>query len=184
MKYNATQYYYDGYAAQTNGLAYEHCQIEIGTHARLDWFRGWRDAERDNRKKSSPSEIDSSNKQFESLATKEDEAWRGDGLPPVGAECEWLVVDHNWIGVKVLAYHDDEAWLQPLNGAKSFTVGGPGDFRPIRTEAERKREEAEGAMRLCLKGTGYGMMQGAAKIVFDAIAAGKIPNIKLECAHE
>ncbi|MBD8129253.1 hypothetical protein [Pantoea agglomerans] len=120
--------------------------------------------------------------------------WNGNGLPPVGCECELV----NFYGndfPEFVGEHGEQVKIIGSGFTNGCPVafyeadGGRGGmlayaveqcFRPIRTEAERKREEAEVAMRLCLKGTGYGMTEGAAKTVFDAIAAGKIPHITLK----
>lgn len=109
------------------------------------------------------------------LAASTQPTWGGEGLPPVGTECEWLASgDHDWMRVKVLAYHEDEVWLQPLNGAQSFTVGNPDDFRPIRTEAERKREEAIKELTEWIS-EGYSPTQ-----IYDlVIAKGEITGVKL-----
>lgn len=120
--------------------------------------------------------------QYESaLAASKQTAWSGEGLPPVGLACEWLASgDHDWMEVKVLAYHEDEVWLQPLNGAQSFTVGNPDDFRPIRTEAERKREEFAHACIAIDNNTNPSNSMEFFCSIYDAIAAGKIPGIRLE----
>lgn len=119
--------------------------------------------------------------------------WNGEGLPPVGCECELV----NFYGEDFPDFVGEPGETVKIIGngfANSCPVafyeadGGRGKmlayavsacFRSIRTEEERKREEAEVAMRLCLKGTGYGMTEGAAKTVFDAIASGKIPGVRL-----
>ena len=104
----------------------------------------------------------------------------------MSAECEWKASgDHDWIKVRVLAYHEDEVWLKSLLGGTSFAVGNPAGFRPIRTESERKRSD------ICDKI--YGAITNAerkdnrsdmAEAVYDAIAAGKIPGVKLEAPDE
>ena len=111
------------------------------------------------------------------LAAPNQPAWDGEGLPPVGIECEWLASgDHDWMRVKVLAYHEDEVWLQPLNGAQSFTVGNPDDFRPMRSEAERKRDKF---LSYC-----NGKPVNTYAELYDDIADGKIHGVKLEADHE
>lgn len=53
-------------------------------------------------------------------------------------------------------------------------------FRPIRSEADKKREHAIEALSQVVEyrhGCGYKPMSGW---IYDAIAAGKIPGIKLE----
>lgn len=51
----------------------------------------------------------------------------------------------------------------------------------IKNEREtKKRDEVETAFRTCLAGTGAGITPLAAKCLYDAIAAGKIPGIRIE----
>lgn len=186
MKFNETEHYYQGYSSHQTGVLYESSPHVIGTPARLEWCRGWRDAEYDSRRRLQKYEAENANQQLESLASKPVEVWSGVGLPPVGTECEWLASgDHDWIGVKVLAYHEDEAWLQPLNGAQSFTVGNPDDFRPMRSDADRKREEIANALDKELGNIEkYPTWKDALIGVYDLVAAGKVPHIKPEPDHE
>lgn len=109
--------------------------------------------------------------------------WDGVGLPPVGVECEWLASgDHEWIAVTVLCYDGEDAWLKPSDGSQSFVVGNVDNFRQPRTEAERKRDAAIEAidwfMPECIQDTPNEFYH--AKKIYDAIAAGKIPGVKLE----
>lgn len=185
MKLMKSSSYYAGYEnARKGGTA-----GWTGTASALDEYaEGMRDFHADQRLKDAVLEQDlnecigncNTNQQFESLAAKPAAMWSGDTLPPVGAECEWLASgEHDWMRVKILAYHEDEVWLQPLNGGQSFTVGNPDDFRPIRTEAERKREEA--IKKIAEMGFfSYDEDLTSAAFLFDAIAAGKIPHIQLE----
>lgn len=114
--------------------------------------------------------------------------WNGDGLPPVGIKCEHCpggTTQHEWEVVTVAGVHENTStgftdyWLVRENGS-SYIVGNPYRFRPLRTEAEKAREDAETAMRTCLAGTGAGITPLAAKGIYEAIAAGKIPGVKLE----
>ena len=108
--------------------------------------------------------------------------WSGDGLPPVGCECETIHRScDSWQPIKVIAVNDGAVF--------GFWVGGNTpcalpvevyQFRPLRTEAGKAREDAETAIRTCLAGTGAGITPLAAKGIYDAIAAGKIPGVKLE----
>lgn len=102
--------------------------------------------------------------------------WDGDGLPPVGVECETMLKVHGspWVKFKCLA----------VDGIAAFGFTGKGhivaqenthNFRPIRTEAERKREEAVNAIQqklLC--------RNEVAVDFYEHLAAGKIPGIKME----
>lgn len=196
MKYNASNYYYDGYAAYTNGLSHDQCQLEMGTTSRVDWYRGWRDAEIDNRKKPSPSEIDSSNQQFESLASKPDEVWNGDGLPPVGCEVEAMMPGKagkqwEWRKVKValsgIAGAEKECLVYDLETTAPAWVD---EFRPIRNQEEFRREEACAAIKSIIVDFDLesiehrGDEMEIAKEIFFSIRAGKIPHIILEAADE
>lgn len=121
----------------------------------------------------------------EALAASQKPAWNGEGLPPVGCECEWLASgDHDWVRVTVLVYDGDGACLKPSDGSQSFFVGNVCGFRPLRTEVDKKREVAAQALCDSCGGTGkvdenlgFGIMWFD---VFDAIAAGRIPGVKLD----
>lgn len=121
--------------------------------------------------------------------------WSGEGLPPVGCECEWQ--DKNtkqWNPVKVVYASEWVTVIREINKEKGddlveIAIENYGDdarlkFRPIRSEADIKRHDA--AQALCYAGGGIGKVDESAGIgscwfdVYDAIAAGKIPGVKLE----
>lgn len=108
--------------------------------------------------------------------------WNGDGLPPVGCECETIHRScDSWQPIKVIAVNDGAVFGFWVSGNTPCAL--PVEvyqFRPLRTEAEKSREAAETAMRACLSGTGAGITPLAAKGIYDAIAAGKIQGVKLE----
>jgi hypothetical protein len=113
--------------------------------------------------------------------------WDGEGLPPVGVECEYsLNSGRTWSKCKIdyiLGTQGLVMLADVFEGGQwvSFhEYDGKLKFRPLRTEAEKAREAAETAMRTCLAGTGAGITPMAAKGIYDAIAAGKIPGVKLE----
>lgn len=114
-----------------------------------------------------------------------DPAWNGEGLPPVGTICEAKVprqiTGWEWREVKVVESGipgaEKEALVYDL---ETTSPSWADEFRPLRNEAEKAREGAETAMRVCLAGTGAGITPLAAKGIYDAIAAGKIPGVKLE----
>lgn len=108
--------------------------------------------------------------------------WSGDGLPPVGFICEGRFPRHpgisfEWQECLVLYVFEREC---AVKSKSTSTLHYCDEFRPLRTEAERAREDAQTAIRTCLAGTGAGITPMAAKGIYDAIAAGKIPGIKLE----
>lgn len=124
-------------------------------------------------------------------------AWGGEGIPPVGVECEFFrwgnlgyideitpddgtiveivahKVSHDGNNVAVAFWHKDGGCRSSCFVAKSF--------RPIKSESERRRSETldkiYGAM---LKAERGGNRADMADCVYDAIAAGKIPHVKLE----
>lgn len=106
--------------------------------------------------------------------------WSGVGLPPVGCECEvrYRHGGTDWGKFKCLAIDRDIAF----GWCADEPVTLPDDcyeFRPILSEADKKRDELQTAFRTCLAGTGAGITPLAAKCLYDAIAAGKIPGLKL-----
>nr|DAH11558.1 MAG TPA: hypothetical protein [Caudoviricetes sp.] len=111
--------------------------------------------------------------------------WNGEGLPPVGCECEWQ--DKNtkqWQPVKVVYASEWVTVIREINKEKGddlveIAIENYGDdarlkFRPILSESELKREEAVKAITLT------GWCQTAAEEIYDLIAAGKVPGMKLE----
>ena len=114
-------------------------------------------------------------------------AWNGEGLPPVGMEIEYSFAKVNYrtdfSRGKVLAYGMQSVFMEHWASKNEFIQ--PLDkieFRPIRSEADRKRDAAVEAID-------YWMPEFIpdtpnkyyhAKKIYDAIAAGKIPGVKLE----
>lgn len=99
-------------------------------------------------------------------------AWTGEGLPPVGCECEcqfrggWQKCTILFSGKQiVVAMVDDDEYPFESKGLL---------FRPIRSEADKRREEAIKDMTLT------GWCESAAEEMYDLIAAGKVRGVKLE----
>ena len=108
--------------------------------------------------------------------------WNGDGLPAVGCECEAI-------------HRSSDAWQQiivvAVNGGAVFGFWAAGgtpcalpievyQFRPLRTEAERKRDDAKKAISELRDRDGYKLAACMIDTIYDAISAGKIPGVKLE----
>ena len=118
------------------------------------------------------------------LAASKQPEWTGEGLPPVGCECE-AFDGVSWFPVVIVGRYDGFAFAWNYDYRKTLTVNEEHsiNFRPIRTEAERKRGEI--AQQMCnLFGNGIEIdeKEGYGKAwldVYDAIAAGKIPGIRL-----
>lgn len=108
--------------------------------------------------------------------------WNGEGLPPVGCECEvndertdsWSLVDS--VLAHACVHGRDVAVFQIAD----YIGYSPTDrFRPIRTEAERRRESSVDAICDILRvDRDCGERIYLVKI-YEAFAAGKIPGIRL-----
>lgn len=121
------------------------------------------------------------------LTASQKPAWNGEGLPPVGCECEYLDNNGKWHPVTI-KYASDQLVVisgitkiidveQGTEIAKDIIIDKP-KFRPTRSEAERKRDDAKHTIaELCRSSASNGH---AADLIYDAIAAGKIPGVKLE----
>lgn len=119
--------------------------------------------------------------QYESaLAASQKVEWSGDGLPPVGCECEARYREADgaeWFFFRCVGVDCGVAfgWA----GKDAVTLGkGSYEFRPIRSDADKKRDAAIESLFAVLD-AGASTSQDAID-VYDAIAAGKIPGVKLE----
>ncbi|MCE1970827.1 hypothetical protein LWT57_12470 [Enterobacter cloacae] len=102
--------------------------------------------------------------------------WDGDGLPPVGCECEIVDKDgllrygHGESG-EVIAHIENTAVIRMSYGLGCFNAGF---LRPIRSEEEKKRDEAVKALRDIISGPGGPYAEVKAGEIYDAIKSGKI----------
>lgn len=115
--------------------------------------------------------------------------WSGEGLPPVGMEIEYSFAKVNYrtdfSRGKVLAYGAQNVFMEHWASKNEFIQ--PLDkieFRPIRSEEERKREDAITKITDAICGvipdTGMATAAKYATRAYDAIAAGKVRGVKLE----
>jgi len=110
-------------------------------------------------------------------ASKQDE-WSGDGLPPAGCECElfdcdeWNPVVIKFVGDKYVVTERTDLGYEVVY----CLAERPDRFRPTRTEAERKREETVSLIMSWMHHAGRAEIE----LIYDFIAAGKIPGIRLE----
>lgn len=124
------------------------------------------------------------------LAASQKVEWYDDGLPSVGCECEWHDANVGWLPVTIKYISEQIVVMESptifcgvhelTEIAKDIICDKP-QFRPLRTEADKKREAILDAI--------YGALTRAerehnrsdeAEAVYEAIAAGKIPGVKLE----
>lgn len=111
--------------------------------------------------------------------------WNGEGLPPVGCGCEYsLNGGKTWwkckidyiVGTQGVVMLCDT--FEGVQYVQFSSYGNALKFRPIRSEAERKRDAAKNAIaELCRSSASNGH---SADLIYDAIAAGEIPGVKLE----
>ena len=119
-----------------------------------------------------------------------DPTWNGDGLPPVGTICEAKVprsiTGWEWREVKVVESGIPGAEKEVLVYDLETTFPSWTDeFRPLRTEAEKLRDEAGLALYHAINWNAEGEMVSPSRMedykkAYDAISAGKIPGVKLE----
>ncbi|EOV9704464.1 hypothetical protein ACN5L6_003472 [Cronobacter dublinensis] len=117
------------------------------------------------------------------LAAAQQPVWDGEGFPPVGCECEALynTIDSVWFKVRVLAHDSDRVvgrWVEGHKQGEVFDYSSLKSFRPIRSESDKRRDEAIAALKK-LKPQLVGELAG---YLYDEIAAGKIPHISIEQA--
>ncbi len=116
--------------------------------------------------------------QYKSVfALSQKPSWNGEGLPPVGCECECQFLDA-WHVCKVL-FVGAEVIVGVIDGSeRAFSVSHT-KFRPLRTESEMKRDAAIEAMQREAD-EGDNWIYSEYEILYGTIAAGKIPGVKLE----
>lgn len=103
--------------------------------------------------------------------------WNGKGLPPVGCECELYDSESGWDVVFVKYVGNKTVVVDLLDGDEYSFELSTCEFRPLRTEAERKRDQSVQALSEF-----FGHAAGLYNLrgLYDAIAAGKIPHITLK----
>ncbi len=111
--------------------------------------------------------------------------WKGEGLPPVGLKC--ICTPHNsiwgfptvsdYIG-HVLAYDYDYFWWHDGAETRITSRTDKVDFSPIKTDADRRRDDAMQKLSGMMKKVGT--WDEIADRIIDAIDCGEIPGIVLE----
>ena len=134
-----------------------------------------------------------SREKYEAALSASKPEWDGEGLPLVGCRVEvkaddfeggWLVIDvvyvHN--GEVVGIVRSENEYLN--DRLEKFSAGyNRAEFRPIRSEADKKRDEAaKGLIEYLDKETDIDNVFSIKDVIgfYDAIAAGKIPHIRID----
>lgn len=128
--------------------------------------------------------------QYEAALAASKPEWDGEGLPPVGCECEYETNGYGIKKVRVECITTDGiafTWLGEdprFSGLDCINTSQSHRFRPIRSEADKKKEEAIKAIFDTLAQydnlKGCHTYEGKADYMFSAIAAGKIPHIRID----
>lgn len=126
--------------------------------------------------------------QYEAALAASQPQWNGEGLPPVGCECEFYNGNRYYVrnsspqdGQKVKVVHHEVSgagipcavfvWIGDDNSVKSEAAQS-GLFRPIRSVVERKRDDIANAINEAVDASGT-----IGHVLYDAIAAGKIHGL-------
>lgn len=109
--------------------------------------------------------------------------WNGVGLPPVGCECElydceqWNPVRIKYVGEKYVVTDRTDLGYEVVY----CLAEKPERFRPLRTEAERKIDEAAVALTFALTSLPRDQhVTEWAYAIVEKIEAGAIPHITLK----
>lgn len=115
------------------------------------------------------------------LAASQKAEWSGAGLPPVGCECEYQYKVHGseWCKFECVAV-DGKAVFGWSNNTPIAMQSNTHNFRPLRSEADKKRDAAISAMVKSTYGPNEYTYQEICELVYADIASGKIPGVKLE----
>jgi hypothetical protein len=131
------------------------------------------------------NDIEISKDQYESaLAALQKPAWNGGGLPPVGCECEISFSGKSLGQCEVLFVGDSLiVWKQKSSQQEGSGYHRHMNIRPLRTEAERKRNAAAKEMARHANSDEHRKFNAGLRnclSIYDAIAAGKIPGVRLD----
>ncbi|WP_196094804.1 hypothetical protein [Enterobacter roggenkampii] len=142
-----------------------------------------------NRFKSSRDYTNSvTREQYEAALAASKTEWDGRGLPPSGVEFEYLRGDFGadegrWVRC-TMKYAGDKFCIVHLEGEGESWLKHEGTkIRPIRSEADKKRAEAaKGLIEYLDKETDIDNVFSIKDVIgfYDAIAAGKIPHIRID----
>ncbi|WP_426607485.1 hypothetical protein [Pantoea anthophila] len=111
------------------------------------------------------------------IAASQNPEWSGDGLPPAGCVCEVKgCMSHylKWNKVTVFAVRGRTVFFDMEDGRWGQTESH--EFRPMRTEDDRKRDWIIDSLKAELPDITYTDCVD----IFNLIAAGKIPHIILK----
>lgn len=108
--------------------------------------------------------------------------WDGEGLPPVGCECQYsLNGGVTWFDCRIEYLVGSQGVVMSCDVFEGIQYASTSQydlkFRPIPSEADKKRDESIKALKFSF---GAFDVNGLADMVYHAIAAGKIPHIRID----
>lgn len=149
----------------------------------LGWFHD--ELCEDHRRQHYDAHVKINRKQYEAALAASKTEWDGEGLPPVGVECEMSYACDEWYKCIIIAKGEEQIIYQ-VNGGREFS-GHRNNyrFRPIRSEADKKRDEVGLALYHAINWNAEGELVSPSRMedykkAYDAIAAGKIPHIRID----
>lgn len=149
----------------------------------LGWFHD--ELCEDHRRQHYDAHVKINRKQYESALAASKPEWDGEGLPPVGCRVE-ANYGGEWVEATVAyidrpeAHGDAVAWKEALVfDCKTTRPFWADEFRPIHSEADKKRDETIEAMHDFYRNS-LGDNRNAICNIYDAITAGKIPHIRID----
>lgn len=107
------------------------------------------------------------------LAASQKPVWNGEGVPPVGCACEMQDSKGTWLPVDIIAKNDGFTFGWSYDYRIVFFGDKADEFRPIRTEADKKRDEV-------INNLAFYVGVKDCEDLYDAIAEGNIPGVKLD----
>ena len=120
------------------------------------------------------------------LAASQKVEWDGVGLPPVGTKCEIIINEGDlglceilFVGASLLVWRQDSTY-QEGSGYHRYMK-----FRPLRSEVDKKRDAVGEAIYRAINWNHEGDVERNSRFedyckAYDAIAAGKIPGVRIE----
>lgn len=114
------------------------------------------------------------------LAAAGKPAWDGDGLPSAGCDCEMQDAHGNWGTVTIISHSDGFSFGWDSENKMVYFSDNEKEFRPIRTDAQRKRELAVNKISDLLDIDRESGARNSLDKIYNWIAAGKIPGLRLD----
>jgi len=105
--------------------------------------------------------------------------WDGEGLPPVGCECE-VKRAADWMPVTIKFISDYHTVFTTFIGTEDCYLTTSLQFRPILSEADRKREEVIASIYAAIGIRARDGGRQCAIDIYESIVAGKIPGIRID----